>query len=92
MPRISKGDYLIVSARSLDTTKTPDNKKHIEELHKDYNLAFHAKSPFAFPAINLKSGLRYLISIGAQPGERFLRISRHKPNMEVPDYYVFVKK
>ncbi len=92
LPAISKGDYLIVSLFSLDRNKMPDNTEYLKALEKDYELLFRTQSRFAVPLVNLKEIGRYLISIGAQPGERLLGISRHKPSPQIPDYYVFIRK
>jgi len=89
---ISKGDYLMVSVHSYDKSKQPDNIEYLKALEKDYDLLFRTNSLFAIPLINLKSIGRYLISIGAQPGERLFRISRHKPSPQIPDYYIFIRK
>ncbi len=92
LPQTQKGDYLILSSQSTDSQKSPENAAYIEWLKKDYDLVFATESRLAFPLVNLKNIGRYLLSLGAKPGERFLTISRHKPALESPDYYVFVKK
>lgn len=92
MPAISKGDYLVVSVHSYDRDKMPDNAEYLKLLEKNYDLLLKVDSPFAFPLVNLKSIGRYLISIGAKPGERLFRISRHKPSPQIPDYYIFIRK
>ncbi len=92
LPAISSGDYLIVSLFSLDRNKVPDNTEYLKALEKDYKLVFSTRSRFAIPLLNLKEAGRYLISIGAKPGDRLFRISRHKPSPQIPDYYVFVRK
>lgn len=70
----------------------PDNIEYLKALEKDYELLFSTQSRFAVPLVNLKEIGRYLISIGAQPGERLLGISRHNPSPQIPDYYVFIRK
>ncbi|MEK7679880.1 MAG: hypothetical protein AAB356_06790, partial [Deltaproteobacteria bacterium] len=92
LPIMAKGDYLIISAHSTDASRTPDNAEYLKSLEKNFDLLFKTDSPFAFPLVNLKSVGRYLISIGASPGERLFRISRHKPSPELPDYYLFIRK
>jgi len=92
LPEVARGDYLVVSALSADHQKMPDNADYLATLESEYEQVFQTKSPLAFPLINLKSLGRYLISIGAQPGDRLLRISRHRPSTESPNYYIYVRK
>lgn len=92
LPEIAAGDYLVLSPHSTDSRRTPGDEEYIKSLEKDFNLLFRTSSPLAFPLVNLKEAGRYLLSVGAKPGDRFLRISRHKPSPETPDYYVFIRK
>jgi len=89
---VARGDYLVVSAQSTDPQKTLDNAGYLATMESEYELVFKTDSPLAIPLINLKSLGRYLISIGAKPGDRLLRVSRHRPALELPDYYIFVRK
>ncbi len=92
LPQPRAGDYLIVSSQSTDSEKSPEREEHLQSLKQDFDLVFATDSRFAFPFLNLKNMGRYLLARGAAPGERFLTISRHKPALESPDYYVFVKR
>jgi len=89
---VQKGDLLIVSPHSNDRWRRVDNESYIKGLLKEHVLLFHTQSRYAFPMFTLKELGRYLLSIGASPGETFLSISRHRPTPERPDYYVFVRK
>ena len=89
---ISKGDYLIVTPESPDEIKNNNNKNYLKSLNNEYDLVFRTKSAFAFPMLNLKESIRYFLSIGASPGQKFFGISRKQPFMRWPDFYVFVRK
>jgi len=92
LPKIAKGDYLIVTPESTDSVRNNSDQAYLKSLENDYNLVFRTRSLLAFPMLDLKEILRYFLSIGASPNERFLGISRKQPNMLWPDYYVFVRK
>jgi len=92
LPKIAKGDYLIVSPQSTDDIKNSSNKAYLESLNDEYDLIFKTKSMFAFPMLNLKEVMRYFLSVGASPGQKLFGISRKQPNMRWPDFYVFVHK
>ena len=92
LSEISKGDYLIVSPETTDDIKNNGNKDYLKNLNNEYNLVFRTKSAFAFPMLNLKETIRYFLSVGASPGQKFFGISRKQPFMRWPDYYVFIKK
>jgi hypothetical protein len=92
LPKISKGDYLIVSPDSSDDIRTNSNKAYLKSLNDEYNLVFKTESMFAFPRSNLKEIGRYFLSIGSSPGQKFLSIDRTQSALAWPDYYVFIKK
>lgn len=95
LPKISKGDYLIVLPISEDDTKNSSNDVYLNGLSKDYDLIFKTESPLAFPMLNLKEIIRYflLIAIGPSSGQKLFGIINIRPPiMRWPDYYVFIKR
>jgi len=86
--RIQKGDYLIVSPHS---TKNFDDE-YIEKLKNDYTLEFRTHSPFAFPRINLKTGIKYLLSKRLTEEQKASGVIKNENLLNWPDYYIFVKK
>ncbi len=92
LPKIHKGDYLIITPENSDPVKNSGDKKYLESLNNEYSLVFRTKSAFAFPMLNLKETIRYFLSIGSSPDQKLFGISRKKPFMRWPDYYVFIKK
>ncbi len=92
LPSISSGDYLILSPESIDPVRTPGNRDYLASLQKDYVLLWHTESPLVFPLFTIKEAGRYLLSRGATPDQTFFGISRKAPNLELPNYYVFVRK
>lgn len=92
LPKVEKGDYLVLTPLSADPRKSINNKDYLKELKEQFDLVFETQSPLAFPLINLKVLGRYILSLGAQPGDRLLSISRHEPSFEMPDFQVYVRK
>ena len=92
LPQMEEGDYLVLTPLSTDPQKSINNDNYLKELQGQFDLAFETKSKFVFPLINLKVLGRYFLSLGAQPGEGFLSISRHRPSFNTPDFKVYVRK
>ncbi len=88
LPQIQSGDYLIVSPHS---TKNFDDA-YIEKLRDDYIPVFRTNSPFAFPRVTLKTGIKYLLSKRLTAEQKSKGMIINENLMNWPDYYVFVKK
>ena len=90
---IKTGDYLVVSSLSTDFSKKNNgDKDYLESLEKEYNLVFQTNSPLEFPMFTLKEAARYFLYKINQSDKKFLTMDIRKPNLESPDFYVFVKK
>ena len=86
---IKSGDYLIVSPQS---TKINPSENYLESLKKDYDLVFQTRSPLAFPNINLKTLVKYLLSKRMSPAQKSGGALINENLMNWPNYYVFVKR
>ena len=86
---IKKDDYFIVSPQN---TKINPSQNYIQSLKKDYELVFQTDSNFAFPNINLKTLVKYLISKKLSQQQKSGGVIVNENLMNWPDYYVFVKK
>lgn len=90
---IKQGDYLIVSSLSTDFSKKNNgDENYLKSLEKQYILVFKTKSPFEFPMLTLKEATRYLLYKINKSGKKLFTMDIRKPNLESPDFYVFVKK
>lgn len=87
--KIKSGDYLVVSPQS---TKINPSKNYLESLKKDYDLVFQTNSPFAFPNINLKTVVKYLLSKRMSENQKSGGVIVSENLMNWPDYSVFLKK
>lgn len=85
---ILKGDYLIVPPYTI-STKNADGK-YIQSLKKDYKLVFYTQSKLAFPNINLKTVIKYFMIKSMAGKEKGIIVNENL--MQLPDYYVFIKK
>jgi hypothetical protein len=88
LPQVQSGDYLIVSPNSTKDV----NNEYIEKLKGDYTMMFRTHSPLAFPRINLKTGVKYLISKKLTAEQKASGMILNENLMNWPDYYVFVRK
>ena len=86
---IKSGDYLIVSPQS---TKINPSKNYLESLKKNYELVFQTRSPLAFPNINLKILVKYLLLKRMSQAQKSGGALINENLMNWPNYYVFVKK
>lgn len=86
---IKSGDYLIISPQSV---KINPSKDYIQSLKKDYDLVFQTKSRFAFPNINLKTAIKYILLKRMSEKQKSGGVVINENLMNWPDYYVFVKK
>jgi len=86
---ISKGDYLIIAP---DSATKNINNDYIQSLNRDYDLVFETESPLAFPDLNLKTLVKYILTrrLTAEQKKEGLMINENL--MQRPDYYVFVKR
>jgi len=86
---ISKGGYLIITP---DSTTKNISKAYIQSLSKDYDLLFRTKSPLAFPNLNLKTLVKYILAkrLTAEQKKEGLMINENLTQR--PDYYVFIKR
>lgn len=86
---ITSGDYLVVSPQE---TRIQVTVEYLKSLEKEYAPVFAAEGTFAFPNLTLKTLTKYLAT-------RFMP-STHKDNglvrsenlLDLPNYYVFIKK
>ncbi len=87
--KIVSGDYLIVSPQN---TRKDIDKKYLQSFDKDYQLVFQAKSQLAFPNLNLKTLIKYFLSKKLSQSQKAGGVVVNENLMDLPDYYVFVKK
>ena len=88
LPQIQSGDYLIVSPHSIKNF----DKGYIEKLKDDYVLRFSTHSSLAFPRINLKTWIKYLMLRRLTTEQKSGGVIKNENLMNWPDYYVFIKK
>jgi hypothetical protein len=86
---IQSGDYLIVGP---EATKINITKEYIQSLEKDYKLLFRTNSPLAFPNLNLKTLVKYLLSKKISQTQKDEGVITNENLMRWPDYYLFIKK
>lgn len=83
---VSAGDYLIVAPQSTRLV-TGETRKELES--EGYELQFKTESRFAFPNVNLKTLVKFLI-VRALPGTQ--EFVSNTNVFQSPDYYVYAKK
>ena len=88
LQKINSGDYLVVSPHSTKNV----NQEYLASLKKDYQLLYRTESPLAFPNINLKTGIKYLMSKKLTAKQKSGGVIVNENLMNWPDYYVFVRK
>jgi hypothetical protein len=88
LPEIQSGDYLIVSPHSTKNLTA----SYIESLKDKYTLVFMTNSTFAFPSINLKTVVKYLLPKITSSKQKVSGLIMNENLMNWPDYYVFVRK
>ena len=86
---IKSGDYLVIPPQA--NTKNITNG-YLNLLKNDYKLVFQTKSPLAFPNLNLKILIKYLISKRLSQNQKASGLITNENLVERSDYYVFVKK
>ena len=78
-----QNDYLIVTPQATRDV----SGEYLSSLRKEYTPVFQTSSPFAFPDLNLKTFIKYYLLKNS--GDALVK---NENLLNLPDYYIFVKK